>query len=172
MRKRTDQICMNVFSMLHETINNGVHIVFSKTDYLHYDLQAIARFSDPCIVICGNSDYCIGNPYHPIGENLADFVPENVLVVFCQNCLVKKDHQNYDKFISIPIGIENYISCKKNDYGSIPINAIEKYKLMGELDCNVSPINDQLYSNFLVRSNCQSREHRELIRKISIESGV
>jgi len=170
MEKRTDQICMNVFSMLHETIHNGVTIVFCKTDYLHYDLEAIARFGSPCIVICGNSDYCIGHSYHPIGEKLAHCVPHNVIAIFCQNCLVRKDHPNYNKFVIIPIGIENYMECKRQDIRGIPCKAVEKYELLSTMNADVPPVTDRLYSNFMVRQNCQSLKHRETIRKISIES--
>jgi hypothetical protein len=161
---------MNVFSMLHGTIDNGVHILFSKTDYLHYDFEAIARFGYPCIVICGNSDYCIGHPYHPFGEKLADCVPDNVIAIFCQNCLVRKDHPNYNKFVVVPVGIENYIKCKRQDISEIHCKAVEKYTLLSTMNTDVSPITDCLYSNFMVRSNCQSLQHRELIRKISIQA--
>ena len=170
MVKRTDQICMNVFSTLHETIDNDINIVFSKTDYLHYDLQAIARYTIPYIVICGNSDYCIGHPYHPLGENLADFVPDNVIAIFCQNCLVRKDHPNYNKFVIVPVGIENYMKCKRQEINDIHCKAVEKYTLLSTINTDVPPITDCLYSNFMVRQNCQSLQHRELVRKISIQT--
>jgi len=166
---RTDQICINSFALLHET-SNPISIIFSKTDWLHYDLAAIEKWGNPCVVICGNSDYCIGNSYHPFGEKLADIVPKNVVRIFCQNCLVSKDHPNYDKFVIVPIGIENYIECKRKDCGFIPDNAVEKHRLLSIVDTSLSPISDQLYSNFAVRQNCQSREHRELIKKISVDS--
>jgi hypothetical protein len=166
---RTDHICINQFSLLHET-TNSVPVLFSKTDWLHNDFRAIAEWGNPCVVICGNSDYCIGNAYHPYGEKLADIVPENVIRVFCQNCLVKKDHPNYDKFVILPIGIENYLECKRGGCGFVPSNAIEKHNLLSTIDTSVSSVSDQLYSNFMLRQNCQSREHRELVKKISIES--
>lgn len=165
----TSQICINKFSLLHET-NSNVPIVFSKTDWLHRDLDEIGRWGQSCAVISGNSDYCVGHPYHPFGERIADIVPSNVIRVFCQNCLVKKDHPNYDKFVAIPIGIENYIECGRIGNGTIPDNAIEKHRLLNTIDTSGFPISDQLYSNFTVRLNCQSREHRELIRKISVDS--
>lgn len=165
---RTDQICINQFALLHET-SNPLPVIFSKTDWLHYDLDSIEKWGQQCVVVCGNSDYCIGHSYHPFGEKLADIVPENVVRIFCQNCLVPKDHPNYDKFVIVPIGIENYIECKRKDCGFIPTHAVEKHTLLNTLDTSVSPISDQLYSNFTVRHNCQSREHRELIRKISID---
>lgn len=170
MTNRTDHICMNVFSLLHGTVHNGVHIFFSKTDYLHHDLEVIGKFGSQCIVVCGNSDYCIGHPYHPIGEKLADTVPNNVIAIFCQNCLVREDHPNYNKFVIIPVGIENYMECKRQEFSVIHCKAIEKYTLLSTMNSDSAPITDSLYSNFMVRPNCQSLEHRALIRKISIES--
>ena len=168
-KPKRDHICINQFALLHET-SDPVSILFSKTDWLHNDFRAIAEWGNLCVVVCGNSDYCIGNSYHPYGEKLADLVPENVIRVFCQNCLIEKDHPNYDKFVILPVGIENYFECKRGGCGFIPNNAIEKHNLLSTLDTSVSVVSDQLYSNFLVRSNCQSRDHRELIRKISIQS--
>lgn len=163
------QICINLFSYIRKT-KNKIPIVFSKTDWLQQDFEIIEKDGRECIIVCGNSDYCVGHSYHPMGEKLVDFVPRNVIKIFSQNCLIKKNHVNYEKFEIIPLGMDNYTSCKRQNYGSIPTHAPEKYNLLNSLDTTIKPKTDILYSNFTLRMDCQSRNHRQLIKDISINS--
>lgn len=160
------QICINLFSYIRKT-KNKIPIVFSKTDWLHSDFEAIKQKGKECIVVCGNSDYCVGHSYHPMGEALVNLVPSNVIKIFSQNLLIKKDHVNYNKFEIIPLGMDNYVSCNRKNCGTIPTHAPEKYHLLNTLDINVSPIKETIYSNFTLRTDCQSKHHREIIKKIS-----
>ena len=168
MNTNNDHICINKFSSLHEEVYN-VPIIFSKVDWLHLDFHAISKWRTDCIVVCGNSDYCVGNEYHPVGRTLVDIIPSNVKKLFCQNCLITKDHPNYDKVEPLPIGIENYVPCKRSDCGPLPPFATEKQHLLSTLDLHTTPITNKIYSNFTLRRNCQSLPHREKIIQISKE---
>jgi len=89
--------------------------------------------------------------------------------MFSQNCLVPQDHPAHSKCFNIPIGIENFVECKRLYHGFIPVNGPEKYGILCSMNKDTAP-SKFVYSNFTVREACQSTEHRILVRQISQES--
>ena len=137
-------------------------------DWLHILFDHIKNLSGDFIVIAGNSDYCFGSSYHPLRNELPDRLPKNVRALLCQNNLIPLDHENFDRIYSLPIGIENFRRCGRIGHGTILNTGIKKayfLRALKEVSTQVMP-DKLIYSNFSIRSGCQSESHRLLTMKI------
>jgi hypothetical protein len=157
-------ICFNQFSRF----DNGNNIIFCKMDWLHNLFELVSPIDRQFTIIAGNSDFCIGNAYHPLGDSLADLVPENVLSIYCQNNLVHSDHQFFNRFISLPVGIENFVECRRKDHGPLINNGVIKAQMLSALQVVSSFVEPHslIYANFSIRKGCQSESHRLQAREI------
>ena len=148
-----DLIQLNKFADLH----NGKDVIFSKTEYLKVEFKKIQKIKNEVILISGNSD-------EGIDAKLISYMPDNVLVWYCQN-----DLHYHDKLKSIPIGLENTIPNKRKGHGIAWPHAVQKIQLINEL---ISSDNKALptkfmYSNFNEQTNVL---HRAPIRDLCIQS--
>jgi len=153
-----DLICFNQFSKS----DDGQSIIFCKMDWLHRLFDLIRPLSSEFTLIVGNSDFCFGHQYHPAGEALADEIPENVKRLFCQNNLIPSNHRNFERVKSLPVGIENFIECRRPGHGSFINTGIAKAHYLPAFKLLSSTIEPQnlIYANFTIRPGCQSEQHR------------
>lgn len=142
---RIDFLEINKFSYLHDNAN----IFFCKTDYILDAFQQIKNIEKEIVFITGNSDYCIT-------DNIVELAPKNIKIWFCQNRL-----SDNPKLKSIPLGLENTISCKIDGHGFVWPHAIEKPKSIFESE-NINPTKS-IYANFNVSTN---PNHRSFIKSI------
>ena len=139
-------IQINKFSELH----NGRTIIFCKTDFILKEFNYIKNLKNDVIFITGNSDYCIT-------DHLVSQAPPNIKKWFCQNRL--SDNTLLE---SIPLGLDNSISCKREGHGVAWEHAKIKHKILS------NPPNqkhkDFLFSCFTINTN---PPHRSRLQNLS-----
>lgn len=138
-----DLLQLNKFGNLH----NNHNIIFCKTDYLIAEFKAIQKVKHEVILISGNSDYSITSGF-------ISLMPDNIHTWYCQNNLVY-----HDKLRSIPIGLENTFTSKREGHGVAWQHARQKIELLKEVSTKAEKhgISKLLYANFNIHTNIKHR---------------
>lgn len=135
-----DLIQINKFSHLH----NGKTIIFCKTDFILQEFDNIRNLDNEVIFITGNSDYCIT-------DDLVSRAPKNIKTWFCQNKMTSDPRVK-----SIPLGLENTMSCSRSGHGHVWDHASLKLSHLINMSLVAAP-SKLVYSNFNINTNAQLR---------------
>ena len=136
---------INKLSRLHD----GKKVIFCKTDFILEEFKYISSLANDVVFITGNSDYCIT-------DDLVSRAPTNIKKWFCQNRL-----SSSPLLESIPLGMENTVSCSRQGHGHVWDHALEKPTAI--ISQKKTTPNRLLYANFNINTNPR---HRVPIRDI------
>ncbi len=140
-------LSLNKISKVH----NGKSIFFCKTDYIRKDFELIKKLNNDVVFVTGNSDYSIN-------DALVNDAPKNIKKWFCQN-----RNSDNDLLESIPIGLENYIPCSRENHGYVWPHALGKPKVLDDYkNKKITNFSNLIYANFSAHTN---RLHRNQIKK-------
>ena len=137
-----DYICGNSFIYT----SSPPSIQFCKTDFISTFVNKEVKY-----FITHNSDYEINQQLLNLGPKFQKW--------FCQNKNI-----NDNRFISIPIGLENFESCLsyKGEFGkhaTLPINGFQKKEYISFLSSNYNTHNNLVYLNFNTTTYPSERNH-------------
>lgn len=146
-------IQFNKFSKFHD----GKKVFFCKTDFLPKDFEVIEKLNNEVILITGNSDFAVT-------ENLVNSAPKNISKWFCQN-----NASTNPKTVTLPMGIENSIECKRSGHGVTWDFALEKNIILSSIFNKKieGQTSNLIYSNFNINTN---PEWRTKIKKMCLEA--
>jgi hypothetical protein len=96
-------------------------------------------------MISGNSDFSIK-------DDCLNQIPKNIKKWYGQNVLI-----NDDRFIPIPMGIENKIECYRRGHGVGYTDRMKEKEYFLNKENNIIPHNN-IYANFQIKTNIRIRE--------------